>query len=127
MSKAQETAGQRSLSGFATGSPEVGSSPAGRGNCSVNFIELEAAFRRRRLVEFIRSRARPGDLGICYWCRRRVWWRSVAVPSVVRCGFCSPPAPGIAVEWLEGGPGTSAEVPGPGGRGLDRPGPPGAE
>jgi hypothetical protein len=49
---------------------------------------------------------RPED-GPCQWCGRREWWQSQAWPDVLRCGRCSPPAPGVAVEWLrrpEAGP-----------------------
>ncbi len=50
----------------------------------------------------------PADRqGACPWCGRRDWWRSKAWPDVVRCGWCSPPAPGVAVVWLsrpESGP-----------------------
>lgn len=50
--------------------------------------------------------SRPED-GPCPWCGRRDWWRSQAWPDVVRCGRCSPPAPGVSVVWLnrpEAGP-----------------------
>jgi len=43
--------------------------------------------------------ARRGE-GPCWWCGWRDWWRSVHWPDVVRCGNCHPPAPGVAVEWL---------------------------
>jgi len=43
--------------------------------------------------------AEPGD-GPCWWCGRRVWWRSVTRPDVVRCGRCHPPVSGCRVEWL---------------------------
>ncbi len=36
----------------------------------------------------------------CWWCGQREWWRSKAWPDVVRCGWCSPPAPGVPVDWL---------------------------
>jgi hypothetical protein len=42
---------------------------------------------------------RPED-GPCCRCGRRDWWQSQAWPDVVRCGWCSPPAPGVAAEWL---------------------------
>jgi len=40
------------------------------------------------------------DPGTCWNCGRRAWWRSVEWPDVLRCGNCHPPAPGVAVEWL---------------------------
>jgi hypothetical protein len=40
-------------------------------------------------------------LAACSWCGRRQWWRSQAWPDVVRCGWCSPPVPGLPVEWLD--------------------------
>jgi hypothetical protein len=43
--------------------------------------------------------AAPGSRPCC-WCGRREWWRSKAWPDLVRCGWCSPPAPGVQVEWL---------------------------
>jgi hypothetical protein len=49
---------------------------------------------------------RPEDR-VCSWCGRREWWQSKAWPDVVRCGWCSAPAPGAPVVWLnrlEGGP-----------------------
>jgi len=58
---------------------------------------------------------RPG-IGPCYWCGRRDWWRSVHWPDVVRCGNCHPPAPGVAVEWLDrsqAGPAGEAAYGGP--------------
>ncbi len=45
------------------------------------------------------ARADPAA-GPCWWCGRRGWWRSVAWPDVVRCGWCHPPASGSRVEWL---------------------------
>lgn len=45
--------------------------------------------------------------GPCPWCGQREWWQSLVWPDVVRCGWCSPPAPGVAVERLrrpEAGP-----------------------
>jgi hypothetical protein len=58
------------------------------------------------LPMFPRVATRPGT-GPCGWCGRSEWWRSILCPDVVRCGWCSPPAPGVAVEWLsrpESGP-----------------------
>ena len=66
----------------------------------VDRITPKAGFLQRRLQEFIRSRAGPGDPGICWFCRHRVWWRPLALPDVLRCGSCSPPVPGLAVEWI---------------------------
>jgi len=48
-----------------------------------------------------RPEPRGPGIGPCYWCGRRAWWRSVLWPDVLRCGNCHPPAPGVAVEWLD--------------------------
>jgi len=59
------------------------------------------------LAAYFPGSVRRVEDGPCQWCGRREWWRSKAWPDVVRCGWCSPPAPGVAVEWLsrpEAGP-----------------------
>jgi hypothetical protein len=91
-----------------------GVAPAGYAHSIADRIEPEGGFLQRRLQRFIRDRARYGEPGTCWWCGRRTWWRSRAFPDVVRCGFCSPPAPGVAVEWLGGGGSISGEIPGAG-------------
>jgi hypothetical protein len=78
----------------------------------VDRIEPEAGFLQRRLEQFVR--ARRGGRAACFWCGHGTWWRSLAFPDVVRCGRCSPPAPGVAVQWLTEGGGISGEMPGPG-------------
>jgi hypothetical protein len=88
--------------------------PAGFVHSMVDRSEPEAGFLLKRLQAFLRARAQHGPLGTCWFCGRRTWWRSAAVPDVVRCGFCSPPAPGVAVEWLGDGGAISGEMPGPG-------------
>jgi hypothetical protein len=101
----RKATGRRSCS--AVGS-NGGHAPAGCTHSTVDRIEPEARFLQRRLQEFMRSRARHGEPGTCWWCGRRSWWRSRAFPDVVRCGNCSPPAPGVAVEWLEKAPAIAA-------------------
>jgi len=78
-------------------------------------IEPEAGFLQRRLQAFVQARAQYGPLGTCWFCGHGTWWRSAAFPDVVRCGFCSPPAPGVPVEWLGGGGAISGEMPTSGG------------
>ena len=51
------------------------------------------------LPRFPKRMASPGA-GPCPWCGRREWWRSRTWPDVVRCGWCSPPVPGVPVERL---------------------------
>lgn len=38
--------------------------------------------------------------GPCYWCGRRDWWQVVALPDVVRCGWCHPPVFEAGIAWL---------------------------
>jgi hypothetical protein len=75
-------------------------------------IEPEAGFLQRRLRRFLRARAQRGTRAPCWWCGHTSWWRSLAMPDVVRCGFCSPPAPGVAAEWLGEVEAISGEIPG---------------
>ena len=56
----------------------------------------------------------PEPSSACPWCGRRDWWRSRVWPDVVRCGWCSPPASGVAAEWLnrpEAGPAGESVAP----------------
>jgi len=85
-------------------------------------IEPEAGFLQRRLRAFVRARAQWGARAPCWFCGHTVWWRSVVVPDVVRCGFCSPPAAGVEVEWLGEVEAISGEMPGGSHVASERPG-----